>query len=314
MIDLLTFGETMVSFRASGPLVNGMPCTAHVAGAESNVAIALARLGHDVRWAGALADDALGELVASTIAREGVDVVRADPRGRPAGMMLLHRRTADLARVAYSRKDSAGSRLDTDAVLGALGGGVRRLHVTGITPALSPTTRAATLDAVHEAAGRGVLVSLDVNYRAALWSRGEARAVLGEVLPFVEVVIASEDELDLVGAAGGSEAEVVAALAEVGCDQVVVKRGARGASLHRGGVRLDAAALPVSVVDVVGAGDALTAGYLSGRLDGLDDAGCLSRGVTLGAFAVSTSGDWEGLPRRGELSLLAAGSTVDVAR
>lgn len=314
MIDLLTFGETLVSFRAEGVLVSGAACTAHVAGAESNVAIALSRLGHRTRWVGGIAPDALGELVASTLRGQGVDVVPADPDGRPAGVMLLQRRTADLARVAYARKDSAGSRLTAAPLLAALDQGARRLHVTGITSALSPCARDATRAAVLEAARRGVPVSLDVNYRAALWSREQARAALAELVPHVQLVIASEDELDLVGAAGATEAEVVADLSAAGCAEVVVKRGAAGATLHRDGRRFDAPAHPVNVVDVVGAGDAFTAGHLSGRLEGLPDEPCLQRGIALGAFAVSTRGDWEGLPRRAELDLLAGPSAADVSR
>lgn len=312
-IDLLTFGESMVSFRTDGALVNGATCTAHVAGAESNVAVALARLGHHVRWVGGLSDDALGDLVASTLLREGVDVVRAPSDGRPAGMMLLQRRTSDVARVAYARKDSAGSRLTGAAVLGPFGERVRRVHVTGITPALSAGAVQATHDAVLHAASLGVPVSLDVNYRAGLWSREDARAALGPIAALADVVIASEDELDLVARAGADEEEVVGSLAATGCREVVVKRGACGATLFRDGIRLDAQARKVTVVDVVGAGDAFTAGYLSGRLDALPDADCLDRAVTLGAFAVSTRGDWEGLPRRDELGLLGPG-TNDVRR
>ncbi|GMA38763.1 sugar kinase [Mobilicoccus caccae] len=313
MIDLVTFGETMVSFRTSGALVSGAACTAHVAGAESNVAIALSRLGHRARWVGGLTDDALGDLVAATLTGEGVDVVRADPVGRPAGLMLLQRRTADVARVAYARKDSAGSCLTEAPVLEALEHGARRLHVTGITPALSDTARQTTLTVVTEAARRGVAVSLDVNHRAALWSREDARAVLTEIVPHVDLLVASADELDLVGEDGASEEDLIADLADRGCAEVLLKRGGEGATLHRDGRRLDAAARPVTVVDVVGAGDACTAGYLSGRLDGVSDEACLERAMTLGAFAVSTVGDWEGLPRRHELGLLS-GAASDVTR
>ena len=379
-LDVLTFGEVMVSFRTDGMLVSGAACTAHVAGTEGNVAIGLARLGHSARWIGGLADDALGDFVASTLASEGVDVVRAPAQGRPAGVMLLQRRTADIARVAYVRKDSAASRLTSERVLAAFGPGVRRLHVTGVTPALSASAAEATLAAVQHAASLGVPVSLDVNYRAALWSRQAARAALAEIVPYVDVVIASEDELDLVVPAGLSdpsapraraaetehdttapvglrdpagpragtpetehdtadtlspseqppgeptklppgeppdespgEQALVDWLLQRGCGEVVVKRGARGATLFREGIRLDAPAREVSVVDVVGAGDAFTAGYLSGRLDGLSDADCLERGNVLGAFAVSTRGDWEGLPTRDELDLLTPGGR-DVAR
>jgi 2-dehydro-3-deoxygluconokinase len=134
---------------------------------------------------------------------------------------------------------------------------------------------------------------------------------LAELVPHARLVIASDDELNLVSK--GEEEDAVAALLDAGVAQVVVKRGARGASLWTADGRLDQAALAVEAVDTVGAGDAFCAGFISGLLDGLDGRACLLRATTLGAFAVSTAGDWEGLPHRDGLDQLAdhvPGSTV----
>ncbi|MEV4461712.1 PfkB family carbohydrate kinase, partial [Microbispora sp. NPDC049633] len=124
------------------------------------------------------------------------------------------------------------------------------------------------------------------------------------LLPYVTVLIASDDELDLV-ADGDGERDRVAALLDAGVEEVVVKRGAAGASYHDARTSFDVPARTVPVVDVVGAGDAFTAGYLSGRLDGLDAYGRLERATLLGAASVACSGDWEGLPARAELPALA---------
>jgi 2-dehydro-3-deoxygluconokinase len=97
-----------------------------------------------------------------------------------------------------------------------------------------------------------------------------------------------------------------------GLPTVVTKRGAAGATVHSAAGRVSAPARVVPAVDPVGAGDAFVAGYLSGRLDGLDPASCLDRAVVLGAFAVSRTGDWEGLPTRTELGLLDAPSGTTV--
>ena len=124
-------------------------------------------------------------------------------------------------------------------------------------------------------------------------------------------VIASDDELDLV--ASGDEDASVAELLSHGVQQVAVKRGPLGATLHSREGRVDAPALAVTAIDPIGAGDAFTAGYLSGVLDGLDPAQCLVRGAATGAFAVSTRGDWEGAPTREELAALerhTPGATV----
>lgn len=97
-----------------------------------------------------------------------------------------------------------------------------------------------------------------------------------------------------------------------GSGQVVVKRGADGATAYAAGVTVSVPARQVMVADVVGAGDAFVAGYLSGHLDGLEIGDCLGRATITAAFAIARSGDWEGLPTRAELALLdlPEGTTV----
>ncbi|SCL48376.1 sugar kinase [Micromonospora chersina] len=314
-LDLLTFGEALVSLRSTGPLTAGGALTPHLAGAEANVAIGLARLGHRTAFAGRVSDDELGTFLLRQLRAEGVDVrhVVRDAE-RPAGLMFLERRTADLTRVLYQRAGSAGSALGVDDLRPALGAGARVLHLTGITPALSGRAREAAAWAAETAARAGTLVCLDVNHRAKLWSRDDARAVLTPLAGHASVVVASSDELDLVGAPGADEETLVAGLLARGVSTVLVKLGGDGARAYTADGRRDAAALPVTAVDTVGAGDAFTAGYLSGHLDGLDLAGRLRRAVTLGAFAVAGHGDWETLPRRDELSLLDSRQPGDTLR
>lgn len=306
-LDVLTFGEAMVSFRSAGPLQSDAAFTPGLAGAESNVAIALARLGHHTRWVGRLGADPFGELALRELRAEGVDVTGVSSEAdAQTGLMFLEQRTADTSRVEYRRAGSAGSRLCPADITSALELRPRILHVTGITPALSQTAHDAWRASLGQALGDDVFVSLDVNYRARLWDRATARDVLRARVGRADVVIASEDELDLV--ADGTEAEAAEALLSRGASYVVVKRGACGASVWTEHGRIDAPALPVTAIDTVGAGDAFSAGFLSGLLDGLEPGQCLERGVLLGAWAVSTRGDWQGLPRRGELDLLALGA------
>ncbi|MTK03793.1 sugar kinase [Micromonospora sp. CP22] len=312
--DLLTVGEALVSLRSAGPLAQGGPLTMHLAGAESNVAIGLARLGHRSAWVGRVSDDELGEFVLRQLRAEGVDVagVRRDA-DRPAGMMFLERRTADVSRVRYHRAGSAGSALDVEDLRAPLAAGPRMLHLTGITPALSDSARAAAAWAVRTAAEAGIAVCLDVNYRAGLWSREAAREALNPLAGYASVVVASADELDLVASADADEPGAAVGLLARGVRTVLVKLGADGVRAYTTDGVVHVEAVPVTAVDTVGAGDAFTAGYLSGHLDGLDLVDRLRRAVTLGAFAVAGDGDWEGLPRRDELTLLtgsAAGTTL----
>ena len=311
--DVLTLGEALVSLRSRGPLEFGAALTPHLAGAETNVAIALARLAHSVEWLGRVGDDAYGTEVVRTLRAEGVrvDHVTVDS-GAPTGLMFLEQRTADLTQVEYRRRGSAGSTLSPDDLAPIAVSDVRALHVTGITWAISVSAAATVQAAVERASAAGVLVSLDVNYRSRLWSPDEAAATLRNVLPHVSVLVAGEDELGLV--ADGTEDEAVANLLGTGVEQVVIKRAAAGASLFTTDTRVDAPAVPVTAIDTIGAGDAFCAGLLSAILDGLDPRGRLDRAVLLGAWAVSTRGDWQGLPGRRELHDLAVRRAGDTQR
>ncbi|MEV0317782.1 sugar kinase [Streptomyces sp. NPDC050658] len=312
VLDVLTIGETMVALRGNGPLKLGGSMDLSVAGAESNVAIGLARLGHSVRWAGAVGDDEAGELVLRTLRAEGVDVTAASrDAGAPTGLILFEPRLPDVTRVHYYRAGSAGSRIAPAAVESAFATGPapRVLHLTGITPALGPSARDACRRALELAREHGTTVCLDVNFRSRLWSSEQASTVMRSWIPYVDVLVASDDELPLCVPEGtpGTGAQVKQLLG-LGVGEVVVKLGADGATAYTAGGELHAPARPVRAVDAVGAGDAFVSGYLSALLDGEDVAGRLDRAVTTGAFAVASHGDWEGAPTRAELGLLGAGA------
>jgi 2-dehydro-3-deoxygluconokinase len=312
MTEVLTCGETMAVLRGPGPLRLGGSLELSVAGAESNVAIGLARLGHQAGWVGRVGADEPGELVQRTLRAEGVDVsgVTTDP-SRPTGLMLAERRIGDLVRVTYYRSGSAGSRLSPADILPRIGEGVRLLHLTGITAALSDTARQCVTDAAARAREAGVAVSVDVNYRARLWTPAEARATLLPLTSQADIVFASADELAML--AGHDDVQVAAQeMLARGAGQVVVKRGADGATAYADGATVSVPARQVTVADVVGAGDAFVAGYLSAHLDGAGTRDCLDRATVTAAFAIARSGDWEGLPTRAELALLdlPEGTTV----
>jgi 2-dehydro-3-deoxygluconokinase len=322
--QIVTFGETMAALRSTGPLRLGGNLGLSIAGAESNVAIGLARLGHRAAWIGRVGDDELGALVLRTLRAENVDVSGAvTDTSRPTGLILFERRLADLTRVQYYRSGSAGSGLDLADLLPALAPvsaadprpasspdgspPVQRgmLHMTGITPALGSTAAQATRTGAERARETGRLVSFDVNYRARLWSPPEARAALRPLAALAGIIFGSGPELALLtsGPAAGPEAAADELLAG-GAEVVVVKHGALGATAYAADRAVSVPARVVRVVDVIGAGDAFVSGFLSGILDGLDVIGCLRRGATVGAFAVGSTGDWEGLPARPELALL----------
>ncbi|WP_329002347.1 sugar kinase [Kribbella sp. NBC_00709] len=301
MTDLLTLGETMVSVRTARPMRLGGDAHLSIAGSESNVAIGVARLGHDAAWLSAVGNDEPGRLIQRTLRAENVDTAYlrfADDSF--TGFIAFDQPSHDITRVSYHRRGSAASTLTPAEATAAVSvANPALLHVTGITPALSDSARAATLAAVRTASAAGVQVSLDVNYRARLWSRAEAAAAIRELLPHVHTVFASDDELDLLTDAADPVAELLKSI-----DHVVVTAGGKGAWAHSADGAIHRPALPVTVVDSIGAGDAFVSGYLSATLDDLSPESRLERATTSGAFCVTAYGDWESLPTREDLTLL----------
>ena len=301
MTGLLTFGETMglVAADGIGPLAHARSFSFGIGGAESNVAIGVARLGGEATWLGRVGPDATGALIAGRIAASGVRTLAITDESF-TGLMVRHRRSGEFTQVDYHRAGSAGSRLSPADVPAAELTAASIVHVTGITPALSETARAAVFQSVETARAAGVPVSVDVNYRAKLWSRFDAAPVLRDLVSRADVVFASPEEAALFV----DDGDVPAALAELGPAEVVVKDGGRGCVALIEGKRYEVPALPVTVVDPVGAGDAFVAGYLADRLAGAAAADRLTTAIAAGAFAVTVPGDCEGLPDRAELAAL----------
>lgn len=309
---VVTLGETMALLTAEqvGPLRHARSLRLTIAGAESNLAIGVRRLGVPAAWLGRVGDDEFGELIRSTVAGQRVDTTAIVDPDAPTGLMIKERRTGTRTRVRYYRSGSAGSRLRPDDLAAAPITAARILHVTGITPALSDTAKDTVFAAVASAREHGVLVSVDLNYRRTLWAPDEARAVFRDLVRGADIVLGTEDEARLV--ADVDEAEKLAAeLAALGPAEVLVKLGERGAAAHIDGRAYLVPPRPVTVLDPVGAGDAFAAGYLASRCRGADPAVRLAAAATTGAFAVTVAGDWEGAPSEAELGLLGdAGDAV----
>jgi 2-dehydro-3-deoxygluconokinase len=254
-------GETMAALvpEPVGALADAAALRLTVAGAESNVAMYLADHGVPARWVSAVGDDPLNRRAVAEVAAGGVDVtgVRTDAV-RPTGL-LVKDPGPEGTRVHYYRRGSAAAAmgpadLECDAVRGA---GV--LHLTGITAALSASCR----DLVDKALAGPRPVSFDVNHRPALWEDGSAPAVLRDLADRADLVFVGLDEAQaLWGPRIASPADIRALLP--GPRPLVVKDGAHAATAFDGEDACTVPALPVRVVEPVGAGDAFAAGFLAG--------------------------------------------------
>ena len=227
---VVTFGETMGLFVSAnlGPLAHADTARLSIGGAESNVAIALRRLGVSATWVGRRGDDSVGDLVERELRAEGLEVIAIrDPA--QTGLMIKERRSKSASRVWYYRAQSAGSRLAPGDIPEGLIERSALLHVTGITPALSATVRDATFEAVFRAKTAGVPVSFDINFRSRLWSQDQACEALAALAAASDLVFAGDEEARII-VDGTGEVELARAIRELGPRQVVIKLGARGRS------------------------------------------------------------------------------------
>lgn len=306
-IEILSFGETMAMFVAeqTGDLAQVNQFHKRIAGADSNVAIGLARLGFNVAWLSRVGQDALGRFVIDTLQREGLDCrhVVVDAQ-HPTGFQLKSREEngAD-PRVEYFRKGSAASHLSVDSITPQL---LRayHLHATGIPPALSDSARELSHALMKQMREAGRSVSFDPNLRPALWA--------SEALMISEInALARLAHWVLPGLGEGrlltgyeDPADIAAFYLDQGAEAVAIKLGAHGAYYR---THLDegfVAAVPVAnVVDTVGAGDGFAVGMISALLENMSVPEAVQRGNWIGSLAVQSRGDMEGLPTRADLPL-----------
>jgi len=309
--SVVTIGETMALLSApSKGLHSGSCLPIGIGGAESNVAIGLARLGVPSTWISRIGADSFGALISRELRAEGVRVIAHQDPTAPTGMMVKEHRGGTPWRVRYYRSNSAAAQLspadlDEPAIIEA-----SVLHLTGITPALGPGPLLTIQRAIEIANSAGTLVSLDVNYRSTLWSPEDAAGVLSRLTSGVDLLFAGPEESALLLGVQPTSAtptfqdgeDLARGLAKLGPPTVVVKLGALGSIAVQGDHTFRAPTRPITVVDAVGAGDAFVAGYLSELVTGAAVPECLGMGNVLGGAVCQQPGDWEGLPTRDELN------------
>jgi 2-dehydro-3-deoxygluconokinase len=298
--EILTVGETMILFYAEDrtePLRLGDRLCLDFAGADSNFAIAMSRLGYRSGWISRLGDEPLGELVLNAIAEEGVDVSRVvrDPT-RNTGLYLKHHTATGSTRIQYYRGGSAASNLRPEDLDLEYFRDARLVHLNGMTFALSDSCTSTMRRALELGLNAGAMVSLDLNLRLQLWSLESARGALGSVIPQLAALFGTEEEF-LVYFGVSEINEALLAATRLGPEVVVAKLGADGAIAYVNGRRYAHPGYrsPV-VVDLVGAGDGFNAGFLASYLRGLPPDECLRRANLVGASAVTTPGDFQGYP------------------
>jgi len=263
--DLIAIGETMilVTPRDATSLADAADVRLSFGGAESNVAAHVAALGHRAAWVSRLGDEVLGRRVHRAITAQGVDTrwVQFDPDA-PTGVYFKDPGNG----VHYYRAGSAASRMTPESVADVPLEDARIVHVSGITPALSPEC-ADLIDAVIDrVAASDALLSFDVNHRPALWPASEAAPVLLALSNRADVVFVGLDEAETLW---GCRTPVEVRALVPSPARLIVKDGDVGATEFSEDGAVFVPAIPTEVVEAVGAGDAFAAGYLAGVLAGL---------------------------------------------
>lgn len=309
MPEVITIGESMVMMVAdqSDSLQFVTSYTRKIAGAESNVAIGLARLGVNVGWISALGEDPFGTYIRNTIRGEGVDtsqVMITDAYG--TGMLVKELNEIGDPKVFYYRKDSAASHITPEILNPAYFEGARILHVTGIFPALSENCLHTTMTAIELAKKNNMIVTFDPNIRLQLWSKEKAKEILLKIAEKTDLILPGIKEAELL--VGTRDWKTISDYFHSrGNRYIVMKNGSDGAywsvedSAGKRSAGYEHGFKVPRVVDTVGAGDGFAVGILSGILDGITLREAVVRGNAIGSMAVTVRGDVEGYPTRKQL-------------
>jgi len=306
-LDVVSFGEALMLLVADrpGPLEQAEMFYRRTAGAETNVAIGLARLGLRVGWASRLGTDSMGRYLLAAMAKEGVDCshVVCDAEQNTGFMFKAQITDGSDPEVEYHRKGSAASRMGIADVDQAWLLGARHLHATGVFAALSATTLAAARHSMEIMRSAGRSVSFDPNLRPTLWAAPALmRASINALAAHADWVLPGLEEGRFLTGEHSPEG-VARYYRHRGAKLVIVKLGSEGAYFDGDAGSGYVAGFPVAkVVDTVGAGDGFAVGVISALLDGLSVPEAVKRGAWIGSLVVQVLGDSEGLPTRAELS------------
>ena len=302
---LLLAGEPMglLIAQSEGSLDSVAGFTLAVAGAEFNVATGAARLGHFVSYLTKLGNDPFGTRITNTLTANKIDssnVLTSDTN--TTGFMLKSKVSKGDPEIFYFRKGSAASTLDASDVEKIDFSKFDYVHLTGIFPALTDSTRAAIMALIKKAKELGLFISFDPNLRPQLWPSQEVMVkTLNELASYADLVLPGCGEGKILC---GSEdpAKINDFYRSLGARMVVTKLGPDGALVREGDNEYKVPGFIIDkVVDTVGAGDGFACGVITGLMEGLSLEKAVERGAAIGAIQCTFAGDNEGLPTQEQL-------------
>ena len=318
MKKVVTFGELMLRLAPEGyyRFAQAETFGATFGGGEANVAVSLANYGLDAAFVTKLPTHEIGQMAVNSLRRYGVDTSYITRGGDRVGIYYLEKGASQRpSKVIYDRAYSAialASKEDFDWE--KIFDGAEWFHFTGITPALGDNVAEICLEAVKAAKKLGLKVSCDLNYRKKLWTREKAGKVMAELMPYVDVCIANEEDAsdvfgikaentDIEGGKidGEGYKEVAKKLKErFGFSYVAITLRSSisandndwAAMLYDGKDCYFSRKYHMHIVDRVGGGDSFGAGLIYAMLDGKDAQGIIEFAVAASCLKHSIEGDY----------------------
>ena len=306
MTEFITIGEPLVVFAAEEvdrPLCKVGAFRKFIAGAELNVAIGLARLGHSTQYISQVGKDSLGDFILEEAKCQQVGTKFLEQVEEYSTGFYLKEKVSDGdPKVEYHRKNSAASHYQAEKLPQKLLTESKVLHVTGIMAAISTDGFVSVLSALKMMNQAGKLTVFDPNIRPSLW-RSQERMIEQTNL------LAREAKIILPGVSEGQLLTALSALEDIAdfylkqseiTQIVVIKNGSKGAFVKGKNIpSFSVSSYPAKeVVDTVGAGDGFATGLISGLLDKVELSEAVKRACAIGALAVQSVGDNEGYPTR----------------
>ncbi len=317
MGKIVTFGEIMLRLAPFNyqRLVQAEELQVTYGGGEANVAVSLAQFGHEVYYVTRLPQNPLGDAAENTLRRFGVKTDFVLRGGQRLGIYFLeHGASIRPSKVVYDRARSAVSEITSGMVdWEAVFAGKDWFHITGITPALSPSAAEVALESVKAAKKAGLTVSCDLNYRKKLWTPEEANRVMTELVQFADVVVGNEEDAEKVFGIHEAGVDVekgqldiekykkIAARLRDHCAAqkvAITLRESLSASDNKWSALLfDGKQTYVSrkyslhIVDRVGGGDSFAAGLIHGLISSWDSQKALEFAVAASALKHTIPGD-----------------------
>ena len=292
-MKVIIVGEAMLEYRSQPGTAGGL----HYGGDTLNTAIHMVRSGCDVAYVTALGTDPISDALVADWKREGLDIdhVLRHPTRHP-GIYAIHVDSEGERSFVYWRDASAARTLFDLPSIAAANDAVAQaelLYFSHISLAILPSEgREALLALAGKVRARGGRVAYDSNYRPRLWDdAGTARAWSDRAIATASIGLpTAEDECFMYDAPASGEA-IACRWQDLGCAEVVVKRGPLGPVIAAdGGAPLNLAFKALDMVDSSGAGDAFNAGYLAARLRGQSPVSAAQNGHQLAAWVITQPG------------------------